>query len=282
MPPDSHTPAGRPAADAVHWPFGAGDAFAQLRAEDHRLALIHSLPGMVVWPLVLVALAFAFQFAGGFLWALAGGPRGMLQLDTVAFAAMAMAYFAFAAVMWRRLQRDGAHRSTFAFWPLRASDLLATVLVMLFMIFVAGHLTLAFHEFAMLDPDMTLSGGATRDEVSNVGNFIHSNAALWSIILLTLIAAPLAEEILFRGWMLPMMVARGVPAVFAIIISALAFGLLHTPQGLMVMTSTFLLGIALGIARMATGRVTAPLLGHVANNAWAVFAVPALLEWASA
>ena len=281
MPPDSNTPAGRPAADAVHWPFGPGDAFAQLRAEDHRLALIHSLPGMVVWPLVLVALAFAFQFAGGFLWALAGGPKGMLQLDTVAFAAMALAYFAFAAVMWRWLQRDGAHRGTFAFWPLRASDLLATFLVMVFMIFVAGHLTLAFHEFAMLDPSLTLSGGATRDEVSNVDNFIHSNAALWSIILLTLIAAPLAEEILFRGWMLPMLVARGVPAVFAIIISALAFGLLHTPQGLMVMTSTFLLGIALGIARMATGRVTAPFLGHVANNAWAVFAVPAILQQVS-
>lgn len=278
MPPDSNTPAGRPAADAVHWPFGPGDAFAQLRAEDHRLALIHSLPGMVVWPLVMMALAFAFQFAGGFLWALTGGPKGMLQLDTVAFAAMALAYFAFAAVMWRWLQRDGAHRGTFAFWPPRASDLLATFLVMVFMILVAGHLTLAFHEFAMLDPSLTLSGGATRDEVSNVDNFIHSNAALWSIILLTLIAAPLAEEILFRGWMLPMMVARGVPAVFAIAISALAFGLLHTPQGLMVMTSTFLLGIALGIARMATGRVTAPLLGHVANNAWAVFAVPAILQ----
>ena len=40
----------------------------------------------------------------------------------------------------------------------------------------------------------------------------------------------------------------------------------------------FLLGVALGVARVATGRVAAPLLGHVANNAFAVFAVPALLS----
>ena len=152
------------------------------------------------------------------------------------------------------------------------------LLVMLFMAFVAGRLTVMFHDFAMADPSLTLSGGASREDVSNVDEFAMSGAALWSVILLTLVAAPLAEEILFRGWMLPMMIARGVPVLFAIVISALAFGLLHIAQGLLVMTSTFLLGIALGVARVATGRVAAPLLGHAANNAFAVFAVPALLS----
>ena len=78
--------------------------------------------------------------------------------------------------------------------------------------------------------------------------------------------------------MLPMMMARGVPAFFAILISALAFGLIHTPQGLMVVISTFFLGIALGLARVVTGRVAAPVLGHMANNAWAVLVVPRLIE----
>ena len=79
-----------------------------------------------------------------------------------------------------------------------------------------------------------------------------------------------------------MMMARGVPALFAIIISALAFGLVHIAQGLMVMTSTFFLALALGAARVWTGRLAAPILGHVANNAWAVFAVPYLISLAPA
>lgn len=266
-----------PARTGVRWPFRARDAFAGLDGEHHRLALIHSLPGMLVWPFLMIALAFAFQFAGGFIWALAGGPDGPVHFDTMAFGAMSLAYFAFIGLMWQRWSRYNAERHAFAIWPVRPTDILAAVLVLAFMAFVAGRLSVMFHDFAMADPSLTLSGGASREDVSNIDEFAMSNAALWSIILLTLVAAPLAEEILFRGWMLPMMIARGVPVLFAILISALAFGLLHVAQGLLVMTSTFLLGVALGVARIATGRVAAPLLGHMANNAFAVFAVPALL-----
>lgn len=277
MPREADREAGASGHRGVRWPFGPGDAFARLHEERHRLALIHSLPGMLVWPGVMMLLAIAFQFAGGFVWALAGGPDSPVHLDTMAFLALSLAYFAFAVLMWHRLGRYGAQRSAFAVGPLRPADVLAAGLVLVFMIFVAGRLTLAFHEFAMTDTSLTLSGGASREELSNVDDYTQSNAALWSVILLTLVAAPLAEEVLFRGWMLPMMMARGVPTVFAIVISALAFGLLHITQGLLVMTSTFFLGIALGVARVATGRMTAPILGHAANNAWAVFAVPALL-----
>jgi|GEM_PF-1387656 len=267
-----------PARSGVRWPFRSRDAFARLDAERHRLALIHSLPGVLVWPFLMIALAFAFQFAGGFIWALAGGPDGPVHFDTMAFGAMALAYFAFIGLMWQRWSRYNAERHAFAVWPIRPTDILAAGLVLVFMALVAGRLSVMFHDFAMADPSLTLSGGASREDLSNVDEFAMSNAALWSVVLLTLVAAPLAEEILFRGWMLPMMIARGVPVLFAILISALAFGLLHIAQGLLVMTSTFLLGVALGVARVATGRVAAPLLGHVANNAFAVFAVPALLS----
>lgn len=277
MPQNADSATHASAGDRTRWPFRPGDAFARLDAQ-HRPALIHSLPGMLVWPAVMVALAFAFQFAGGFVWALTGGPDAPLHLDTMAFLALSLGYFAFTALMWHRLKRYDAQRPAFALWPPRPADYAAAILVLVFMVLVASRLTVMFHDYAMLDPSLTLSGGASRDDVSNVDDFTHTNAALWSVILLTLVAAPLAEEVLFRGWMLPMMIARGVPAVFAIAISALAFGLLHITQGLLVMTSTFLLGLALGAARMATGRMAAPVLGHIANNAWAVFAVPALLE----
>lgn len=272
---------GKPVAMAqaqVRWPFRRRDTFAALREESHRLALIHSLPGMLVWPLLMLALAFAFQFAAGFLWVLLGGPMSDTALSTAGFVASSLAYLALAGLMWLRLERYDAHHRAFAVLPVRGGDILAGLLVLVFMITLGSPLTLLFHEFAMSNPEMTLSGGADRDDLSNVDDFIESGAALWSVVLLTLIVAPLVEEILFRGWMLPMMIARGVPAVFAILISAFAFGAVHIAQGLLVMTSTFLLGIALGIARISTGRLAAPVLGHIANNAWAVFAIPLILS----
>ena len=120
-----------------------------------------------------------------------------------------------------------------------------------------------------------------RELVRSVDDIALSGATLWAVVMLSVIAAPVVEEILFRGWMLPMLMARGVPTIFAILISSAAFGLIHTPQGLLVMTTTFFLGVGLGIARVVTGRVAAPVLGHMANNAWAVFVVPQLLELTS-
>ena len=177
--------------NGVRWPFRTRDVFARLDREDHRLALIHSLPGVLVWPVVMMALAFAFQFAGGFIWALAGGPDAPVHFDTMAFFAMALAYFAFIGLMWRSWRRYEAERHAFAVWPVRPSDILAAILVLLFMAFIAGRLSVMFHDFAMADPSLTLSGGAAREDVSNVDDFAMSNAALWSVILLTLVAAPL-------------------------------------------------------------------------------------------
>jgi len=260
-----------------HWPFAAHDTFAALHEDRHRLALIHSLPGLLVWPLAMVGLAFLFQFIAGFLWMLAGGPLSPVALNTAAFTASAMAYFALAGLMWLRLERYDAHHRAFAILPVRAGDVLAALLVLIFMVLVGSRLTIFLHELAMSDPAQTLSGGAARETLSNIDDIVGSGAAWWSIVLLTLIAAPLVEEILFRGWMLPMMLARGVPAVFAVLISAAAFGTVHIAQGLLVMISTFILGIALGTARLATGRLAAPVLGHVANNVWAVIVIPAIL-----
>lgn len=262
----------------VRWPFARRDVFAPLDDEDHRLALIHSLPGMLVWPSLMIALAYGFQFAAGFLWVMLGGPMTLDALATVGFLAASLAYLTFAGLMWLRLERYDAHHRAFALLPVRRGDILAGILVLVFMLTLGSELTLLFHEFAMSNPDLTLSGGADRDDLSNVDDFAQSGAALWALILLTLIAAPLVEEILFRGWMLPMMIARGVPAFFAILISAFAFSTVHIAQGLLVMTSTFMLGVALGIARVATGRLAAPVIGHMLNNAWAVFAVPFILS----
>lgn len=264
----------------IRWPFAAKDSFARLDVQ-HRLPLIHSLPGMLVWPVMLLGLGTLFAFAAAFLWSMMGGYGSGLPLENLVFSAVSVAYGVLGLLMWVWFRQYDAHHRAFAILPLRLSDFGIGLLVLLFVLTIGSNLSRMFHDYAMLDPTLTLSGGATADDVSNVDDFTMSGADMWAIVLLTVIAAPIVEEILFRGWMLPMLRARGVPVLFAILISALAFGLVHTHQGLMVMTSTFLLGIALGVARVATGRVAAPVLGHMANNAWAVFIVPELLRMQS-
>ncbi len=259
----------------IRWPFPPGDEFSHLQ-EHQRLLVIHALPGMLVWPGLLFGLAIGFQLLSGTAWALIDGKTLGISLETVQFAGSAVAYAVLALLMWHHFGIYAAHRAAFSVIPRRPTEFVIGLLILAFMLMVASPLTLWFHQFAMLDSSLTLAGGANLEDVSNVDNFVQSGAAMWAIILLTLVAAPIVEEILFRGWMLPMLIARGVPSLFAVLISGLAFGLIHTGQGLMVMTSTTLLGIILGVARLATGRVAASVLGHIANNAWAIFAIPLL------
>jgi len=259
----------------VRWRFAPQDGFSQLQ-EHQRLLFIHALPGMLVWPGLLFGLAILFQILSQGAWALIDGKTLGLTIETAQFAGSAVAYAVLALLMWHHFGIYAAHRAAFSVVPRQPRDYLAGLLVLVFMLTIASPLTLWFHHLAMLDPSLTLAGGAELEDVSNVDDFVGNGAALWAIVLLTMVAAPLVEEILFRGWMLPMLIARGVPGLFAVLISAAAFGLIHIGQGLMVMTSTALLGVALGVARLLTGRVAAPVLGHIANNAWAVFAIPLL------
>ncbi|WP_417494901.1 CPBP family intramembrane glutamic endopeptidase [Maricaulis sp.] len=259
----------------VRWPFPPDDGYSGLQ-EHQRLLFIHSLPGMLVWPGLLFGLAILFQLLSQGAWHLFDGKSTSLSVETVQFAGSAIAYAVLALLMWHHFGIYAAHRAAFSVIPTHLRDFLAGLLVLIFMLTTASPLTVWLHQLAMLDPSLTLAGGAPLEDVSNVDDFVNGGAALWAIILLTLIAAPVVEEILFRGWMLPMLVARGVPALFAVLISAAAFGLMHIGQGLMVMISTALLGVALGLVRLWTGRVAASVLGHIANNAWAVLAIPLL------
>jgi membrane protease YdiL (CAAX protease family) len=267
------------------WPFAPRDSFSGL-AHHHRMSLIHSLPGILVWPLIMIALTSTLGGFGIALWDMLGGPVTGWSAATAFFVSATLGYAVTAALMAFWFSRYEVHGAAFSIMPQRLSDFGIAFLAMVFVIGFGSPLTIMFHEFAMSNPELTLSGGADQSELSNVDNITEAGATTWSMILFAVIAAPIVEEVLFRGWMLPMLRARGVPVIFAILISALAFGLVHIfhdpNERLMVMTSTFFLGLALGVARVVTGRTAAPVLGHMANNAWAIFVIPKLIELQSA
>ena len=88
------------------------------------------------------------------------------------------------------------------------------------------------------------------------------------LVLIATIFAPLLEELFFRGFMYPV-IARRLGVFSGILLSALAFALLHLPQyayawaaGLVI----FVVGLACGAVRAVTKSVAASFLVHVGYN----------------
>jgi ABC-2 type transport system permease protein/sodium transport system permease protein len=99
------------------------------------------------------------------------------------------------------------------------------------------------------------------------------------------IAAPIAEEFFFRGYMLSALRGR-VPAWAAILITAGMFGLFHSSAGGIIaverVASSTLLGIVLGCVCWRTGSVFPGMLLHALHNGMMVsliFLAPQLEEW---
>jgi hypothetical protein len=84
------------------------------------------------------------------------------------------------------------------------------------------------------------------------------------VMFLTVAAlAPFFEELLFRGFLLPVL-ARRQPFAVALIVSALLFGAIHLqPAGLPVLST---LGLVLGLAMRHTGSLRTPILVHACWN----------------
>lgn len=79
------------------------------------------------------------------------------------------------------------------------------------------------------------------------------------------VLAPLAEEVIFRGILLPGL-AQHMKTASALVISAALFGLFHVPSHGIGAIMPALLGLVFGWARLRTGSLAAPILLHAANN----------------
>ena len=86
---------------------------------------------------------------------------------------------------------------------------------------------------------------------------------VWGVLALAIIG-PIAEELLFREAIEGEMLRRGASPWTAIIVSALAFGIMHLnlAQGLYAIP----LGILLGIIYYKTGNIVVTSLLHILNN----------------
>jgi membrane protease YdiL (CAAX protease family) len=108
---------------------------------------------------------------------------------------------------------------------------------------------------------------------SQIEVLIKSRASLAAIILFGVVLAPIFEEMLFRGFLLPLLV-RSVGPWLGILLTAVPFALLHGAQNHWAWQPVLLIGIAgiaFGYVRYKTGSTTAAFLMHSAYNATGFF-----------
>lgn len=125
-----------------------------------------------------------------------------------------------------------------------------------FFIVIAIHYPLAYGWIYLLE-----AAGqevALQDTVSIFAE-IDQLPVLILMFILTVIGAPLSEEILFRGCLYRFLKAR-MPMIGAILLSGLLFAFLH--PNLMSFAPLFLLGIVLAYAYEQTGSIKVPILIH--------------------
>jgi membrane protease YdiL (CAAX protease family) len=114
------------------------------------------------------------------------------------------------------------------------------------------------------------------DKVGNVGQFLNSKTAKWTIliVLISALLAPAFEELFFRGLLFPVLRIR-ISFPLAGTITAFCFALVHIQgKGSLDITTLpviFILGFALAAVREKTGRLTPTICGHIMINFFAFF-----------
>jgi len=95
------------------------------------------------------------------------------------------------------------------------------------------------------------------------------------------IAAPVAEEIMFRGFLFRGWVTSERMAIPAILIISALFAAIHIQYDWFGILQVFFIGLLLGIVRWRTGSTTLTILMHVLANLWATVETMIKVEWLS-
>ncbi len=114
--------------------------------------------------------------------------------------------------------------------------------------------------------------GAPSDPISHelLAELTSSERTLawWGLVAAVVIAAPIVEELIYRGFLQTAIRAAGGSPVLAIVVTAAVFAAAHVssvrPEAI---AGLFVLGIAFGLAFERTGRLGTAVVMHIAFNA---------------
>lgn len=121
--------------------------------------------------------------------------------------------------------------------------------------------------------ELTASSGADETVLGEREEYAYTLTAAHMIgeVLWTVLAAPVFEEMVFRGLLLGCLLARGWNPWVAVSVTAAAFASTHGQYYLPGLISVFVGGLLFGWLRIISGGLAAPILAHVAMNAWVVY-----------
>lgn len=97
-------------------------------------------------------------------------------------------------------------------------------------------------------------------------NFLAGELSVWTRlygIAVAILLAPVAEEILFRGMLMPVL-SRGMGPVYAVIASSLLFACMH--MFIPALVPLFLVAVAFSLAYIYTGSLTTAIVFHSIFN----------------
>ncbi|WP_243770250.1 CPBP family intramembrane glutamic endopeptidase [Amycolatopsis acidicola] len=102
--------------------------------------------------------------------------------------------------------------------------------------------------------------------LTDLAEGVDENETIWLVLamLIVVVVTPLAEELLIRGSLWNALEYHRLPQWVILVLTAVVFAYVHGEP-----TRTVALlgqGLAIGLARMRTGRVGASLVAHAANN----------------
>ncbi|MCU0304555.1 MAG: CPBP family intramembrane metalloprotease [Thermoanaerobaculales bacterium] len=215
----------------------------------------------VGWSLLVAAVFVAAQLVVMAVWALAA-TAGLHELESVQAASLsgdlfAVATLATAAIciplIWAAtaLKARGEAARALALAPLTARQLALWLAATVVLVVASDLLTIALGR--PLVPDfMTELVEATR-----------VRALLWLAIV---VAAPLFEELLFRGFLLEGLRRGRLGAAGAVVVTSLAWAAIHLQYDGYEVATIVLFGLLLGAARLRSGSLWAPIAMHLLVN----------------
>ena len=93
---------------------------------------------------------------------------------------------------------------------------------------------------------------------------------IWLLWIAMVVAAPVFEELFFRGFLLEGFRRSFMGTMGAVVLTSLLWAVIHTQYDLYYMTTIFVMGVVLGIVRVQTGSVVLTIGLHAFNNGLAM------------
>jgi len=161
-------------------------------------------------------------------------------------------------VMWLAHWRVGSARHYLALNPATWKHLALWIVTLLAVSFLSNYIT------AQLERDVITD--FVRDLYDNAGNIFFLSLAI-------VVAAPIFEELFFRGFVFAGIANSRIGVIGAILITALIWTVIHGQYDWYTRSQIFLIGILLGAARAHSGSLLPPVLMHALMNGLALVEV---------